>query len=470
MVIDARIPLQAVARPVNVLEFEAGRQATQRSQANRLALEQGQTNQNAKTAEALARGVLSADDKPAAYRMALKSARRAGMNVDAFPTEWGPDADMALRMVVMDGPARTKLQGKIQAMRDAGYSEEDIKKAIGVDAGIVPRATAGGGAPKARTTIAKLEADYKAGLVDEETYKAAKKKLLGDKGGKKAPSGYRYNEGGDLEFIPGGPADPAVKDRLRGDGTTVYDPNTGKPLVTMGGRAKGKDGNIGLDKTGRRKVVEDIRAEAELLERMNGIAELLGIGKDGKLSPEARQLFTAAGTAKSAVSGTLGWLNSDIADGIADAVGVDREGWKKIQSERRKMVIAVEGLFNQYRKDITGAAAAVQELERLKAAYINKDMGPDDFEAAFSELRRIATKVQQLREGFVRAGIPATEDDFDAVYRGDKTIEDVARERGGGSPASAAAGGGDVEARFNELVGGGMSEEDAYRVLIEEGY
>lgn len=43
-------------------------------------------------------------------------------------------------------------------------------------------------------------------------------------------------------------------------------------------------------------------------------------------------------------------------------------------------------LFNLYRKNITGAAAAVQELEQLKKAYINGDMSPSLFRTRFNDI------------------------------------------------------------------------------------
>lgn len=64
----------------------------------------------------------------------------------------------------------------------------------------------------------------------------------------------------------------------------------------------------------------------------------------------------------------------------------------------------VEQVFNAYRKDITGAAAALAELDRLKQSVINTDQSPAEFEAALGEFaqglqRGLDIKKQLLDEG-----------------------------------------------------------------------
>jgi hypothetical protein len=55
---------------------------------------------------------------------------------------------------------------------------------------------------------------------------------------------------------------------------------------------------------------------------------------------------------------------------------------KEYLQGQTKFTQATEQLFNQYRKEITGAAAAVQELERLRQSILNTDQSPAQFEAA----------------------------------------------------------------------------------------
>jgi len=67
------------------------------------------------------------------------------------------------------------------------------------------------------------------------------------------------------------------------------------------------------------------------------------------------------------------------------------------ESARQQSIIrftnGIEQLFNAYRKEITGAAASVQELDRLKASMINKDLSPTQFKAAYDQF------ANQIRQG-----------------------------------------------------------------------
>ncbi len=71
-----------------------------------------------------------------------------------------------------------------------------------------------------------------------------------------------------------------------------------------------------------------------------------------------------------------------------------------------KFNTGTEQMFNQYRKDITGAAASVQELDRLKKSMLNKDMAPDEFEAAYGQFKDIIVRGNELKQQFARQGIP----------------------------------------------------------------
>tara|TARA_B100002003_G_scaffold241756_1_gene263859 strand:- start:327 stop:1568 length:1242 start_codon:yes stop_codon:yes gene_type:complete len=97
-------------------------------------------------------------------------------------------------------------------------------------------------------------------------------------------------------------------------------------------------------------------------------------------------------------------------------VSVD-DARKQMLKDRTKFIQGVEGMFNAYRKEITGAAAAVQELERLKKAFINMDMSPSEFEAGLEffldESRRaLRLKRKLLREGVSGADIGGMLDDL----------------------------------------------------------
>lgn len=101
---------------------------------------------------------------------------------------------------------------------------------------------------------------------------------------------------------------------------------------------------------------------------------------------------------------------------IADAAGADNkflEGFTRFTQQ-------IEQVFNAYRKEITGAAAAVAELDRLKKAVLNADNSPPEFEAAlnlFEETLQegIQIKRELLRKG-IRVGSPEFGQEFDREF------------------------------------------------------
>jgi hypothetical protein len=59
---------------------------------------------------------------------------------------------------------------------------------------------------------------------------------------------------------------------------------------------------------------------------------------------------------------------------------------------RVTQIAQIDMLFNQYRKEITGAAAAVAELEALKKSYLNADRGPEATKAMIVTLQEIGKR------------------------------------------------------------------------------
>jgi spore coat protein CotH len=77
-----------------------------------------------------------------------------------------------------------------------------------------------------------------------------------------------------------------------------------------------------------------------------------------------------------------------------------------------KFNTGVEQLFNQYRKEITGAAAALAELDRLKASMLNKDMSPEQFEAAEQQLRELITSTMTIKQDLLNRGLQPGSKEF----------------------------------------------------------
>lgn len=150
------------------------------------------------------------------------------------------------------------------------------------------------------------------------------------------------------------------------------------------------------------------------------IEETLAVVEDLKkgFKPE---YFTYAGAGKAGAArvadNTQGIpVVEDAARYLADQMGGD----EKFLGNRRAYLEQVAQSFNAYRKEITGAAAAVQELEDLKKATLNADLGPTEFKASLDLLetkvrRSRAIKRQLLREG-ISVGDPRFGPRFDREY------------------------------------------------------
>lgn len=68
---------------------------------------------------------------------------------------------------------------------------------------------------------------------------------------------------------------------------------------------------------------------------------------------------------------------------------------------------SVEQFFNQYRKQITGAAAALGELGMLRKSILNKDLTPTQFEAAFKQFTDLSETLLGIKQKLIAQGIPA---------------------------------------------------------------
>ena len=78
---------------------------------------------------------------------------------------------------------------------------------------------------------------------------------------------------------------------------------------------------------------------------------------------------------------------------------------KEFLKSRRKFTQGVNTFFNAYRKEITGAAAAVAELEGLKKAVLNEDLSPIEFEAAVEQFREEVLRINRLNRRILREGL-----------------------------------------------------------------
>lgn len=87
------------------------------------------------------------------------------------------------------------------------------------------------------------------------------------------------------------------------------------------------------------------------------------------------------------------------------------EDERRFLANRTKFTQGVEQFFNKYRKEITGAAASVQELEMLKKSMLNADASPTEFRAAYDKFRDVANAQLELKNSLLQQGIkPGTRD------------------------------------------------------------
>ncbi len=78
---------------------------------------------------------------------------------------------------------------------------------------------------------------------------------------------------------------------------------------------------------------------------------------------------------------------------------------KDFLGKRRQFTQNINQFFNAYRKEITGAAASIQELDSLKKAMLNENLAPDEFKPAFDEFRNGILRSNRLSRRILREGL-----------------------------------------------------------------
>ena len=111
-------------------------------------------------------------------------------------------------------------------------------------------------------------------------------------------------------------------------------------------------------------------------------------------------------------------------------------------------------IFNAYRKEITGAAAALAELEQLKEAMLNTDLGPTEFKAAYQSYRSELKRSLRLKRKMLREGINVADEGFGTKY----------------DQAFSSGGDDDPIARGEELEAANTPDDKILETLRHEGY
>lgn len=122
--------------------------------------------------------------------------------------------------------------------------------------------------------------------------------------------------------------------------------------------------------------------------------------------------------------------------------------------KRRVFIQGVERMFNVYRQEITGAAASVAELDRLKQSMLNADMSPTEFEAAAKSYLSELQRGIRLRNKFLREGIDVSDETGGKLY--DRQFMTGMDDN--------------IDVRGAELEQQGLSEQEIIEQLRSEGY
>jgi len=142
---------------------------------------------------------------------------------------------------------------------------------------------------------------------------------------------------------------------------------------------------------------------------------------------------------------------------------------QKYVSGARKFVEGVEQIFNQYRKQITGAQAAMKEIKMLRDSILNKDLSPAEFEASYDRYaaqikRQLRLKRELMRQGF-KQDTPIDKKKFGKVF------DDRVKSGSDVSPKEMNARGDEIA---SQLLQQGIPQDQiqtqVLSILKEEGY
>ena len=163
-------------------------------------------------------------------------------------------------------------------------------------------------------------------------------------------------------------------------------PKSGITLTTAGGDTVqiGGEPRGDLSKQQQNKQQEKIINATNTLARLDRIKQLV--------KPE---YFTY----QSALSAKFDRVKSKLGGKLS------KEDINNIQG-RRRLMNNINQEFNQYRKEITGAAAAIAELEMLKESFINEDLSYPEFISAFDEYQMKQRRALEIAQDIVKNGIP----------------------------------------------------------------
>jgi len=277
---------------------------------------------------------------------------------------------------------------KSQARKDAVVAKDDLAASVASEERIMLEEEAAKAVVRSQNNaIAMLGPDVDAGLVnaiksgDKEVLKFAWARVTdkhedGDDAREVARIyGEGYEVGTDLNK-------KKLKEKFESSGvTTTVNVNTGTK------EAVDADGFQLLSKPQHSKMQESLVSTDNTLKKLQTIKD--------KFDPDHFGLYGEGGA-------ELG--------GLLDYVGFGTDtpvvgGIVEFGAERNLVQSQIGRLFNVYRKEVTGAAAAVAELAAIEKVYLNSKKGPAATLVMINDLLRITTETQALQRETLERGI-----------------------------------------------------------------
>jgi len=191
--------------------------------------------------------------------------------------------------------------------------------------------------------------------------------------------------------------------------------------------------NTGMEKTTKASI------EKSLVGSVDQLLKLESIGND-----IFKPALTLEGQAKNWIYKTKDYLGMELP-----------KEQKEFLGKARVFIEDLEQYFNTYRKEITGAQAAVKELEMLRKSVLNKKLSPTQFEYSFNRIMGVVKKDIRIKRMLLAQG-------FEGKEFKQKLAEIYAL--GGDVPES------EINRRGDELAAQGLPKEAIIDRLKQEGY